>query len=214
MTAFPLDNHFVLRKLHSLLGIVPIGAFLAFHLWENSLASRGAEYFTEHVVMKIDSMRFVTVMEILFIALPILFHGIYGVIIWLQGRSNVSQYGYFRNWMYLMHRISGLIAFVFILLHVWQTRGQVLLGKLPKEELYDTIVGLFSGPIWQIWYGIGILASCYHLANGIWLALITWGVTIGPRSQRISTVVCAGVGAAIFAFGMAALFGFEPPTAS
>jgi len=34
MTAFPLDNHFVLRKLHSLLGIVPIGAFLAFHLWE------------------------------------------------------------------------------------------------------------------------------------------------------------------------------------
>ena len=27
MTDFPLQRHFVLRKLHSLLGIVPIGAF-------------------------------------------------------------------------------------------------------------------------------------------------------------------------------------------
>jgi succinate dehydrogenase / fumarate reductase cytochrome b subunit len=161
--------------------------------------------------MKIHQMRFVTVMEIVIIALPLLFHGIYGIIIWVQGKSNVSQYGYFRNWMYLLHRISGLVAFVFILTHVWQTRAQVLLGKLPKEELYDKMVGIFSNWILQVWYGIGIFASCYHLANGLWLALITWGITIGARSQKISTVVCAGIGAIIFAFGLTALFGFKPP---
>jgi len=211
MTAPPIDRHFALRKLHSLLGIVPIGAFLCFHLWENSLAHRGAEYFTEHVVLKIENMRFVTVMEILFIALPILFHGIYGLIIWWQSRSNVSQYGYFRNWMYVLQRITGAIAFVFILLHVWETRIQVLLGNLPKEDLYEKMITVFSSTWLQIWYGIGIAASVIHFANGIWLALITWGITIGVRSQKISTVVCAGIGVVVFALGMGALFGFNPP---
>jgi succinate dehydrogenase/fumarate reductase cytochrome b subunit len=132
MDAPPLTGHFVLRKLHSLTGIIPIGAFLAFHLFENSLAGGlvhlGREEWTRDVVMKIDGMPYVALLEIFVIALPLLFHGIYGAIIWLEGRANPLRYGYARNWMYLVQRISGVVAFVFILTHVWETRLQVLFG--------------------------------------------------------------------------------------
>jgi succinate dehydrogenase / fumarate reductase cytochrome b subunit len=208
MNAPPVDRHFALRKLHSLLGIVPIGFYLCFHLFENSLAAKGENYFFVHVIEKIDSMPYLTFMEIFFIALPILFHAIYGVIIWLQGKSNVLQYGYFRNWMYWVQRMSGLVAFAFIVTHVWSTRFQVLSGAATKEGLFDLLAGQLGNPLVLVWYVIGVLASVIHLSNGIWLALITWGITIGPRSQKISSGVCAVIGVILLVLSAQALRGF------
>jgi succinate dehydrogenase / fumarate reductase cytochrome b subunit len=211
MNAPALDRHFALRKLHSLLGLIPIGAFLVFHLYENSQAAKGKEHFQEHVVGFIEGIHLVEVLEIFFIALPILFHGIYGVIIWFQGRTNTGSYGYFRNWMYLWQRIAGAVAFVFILTHVWETRMQVVLGKLPKDQLYDKMVEIFSNPVWQVWYAIGIVAAVFHFANGLWLMGITWGFTVGPRSQKIATGVWTIFGLMLLGLGFWSLFGFKPP---
>ncbi len=215
MSAPPLDRHFALRKLHSLLGVVPIGAFLAFHLFENSLANAlhglSAAEWTEEVVHKIDRMPYIEVAEILLIALPILFHGIYGVVIWLQGRANQARYGYFRNWMYVVQRVAGAVAFVFILTHVWQTRVQVLLGNVTKEQLYARMADVFASPAQQAWYAIGILASVVHLANGLWLVGITWGFTTTPRAQRSATGVWAVAGLALLVLGALALTGFRAP---
>ncbi len=215
MSAPPVDRHFALRKLHSLLGVVPIGAFLAFHLFENSLAHAwhglSAAEWTEEVVHKIDGMPYIELAEILLIALPILFHGIYGLIIWLEGRANPLRYGYFRNWMYVVQRVAGAIALVFVLTHVWQTRVQVLLGHVTKDELYARMAAVFSSPAQQAWYALGILAAVVHLANGLWLVGITWGLTTAPRSQRIATGLWAAVGVALLVLGTLALTGFQAP---
>jgi len=209
MNAPPLDRHFALRKLHSLLGIIPIGVFLCFHLFENSLSVNGEGYFTEHVVLKIDNLPYVGLMEIFFIALPILFHGILGLIIWYQGKSNILRYGYFRNWMYWLQRISGVVAFVFIITHVWGTRMQVLVNDgVTKENLFAYFAGQIGNPIALIWYVVGIVASIIHFSNGIWLALITWGITIGPRSQRIASWVCAIIALILLVLSAQALRGF------
>jgi succinate dehydrogenase / fumarate reductase cytochrome b subunit len=42
-------------------------------------------------------------------------------------------------------------------------------------------------------YPLGILASCFHLANGFWTAGITWGLTISAAAQRRWGYVCAGL---------------------
>lgn len=216
MSAPPIDRHFALRKLHSLLGVVPIGAFLAFHLFENSLAAPlhglSPAQWTEDVVMKIDRLPYIIAAEVLLIALPILFHGIYGVIIWLEGRNNTGRYGYFRNWMYLLQRVSGAIAFAFILTHVWQTRVQVLLGHLTKEQLYERMAAIFSSPAQQAWYAVGMLAAIAHFVNGLWLVGITWGLTTAPRAQRIATGVWTCAGVVLLLLGGLALFGFQAPT--
>jgi succinate dehydrogenase / fumarate reductase cytochrome b subunit len=212
MTAPVLSWHFIMRKLHSLTGIIPIGAFLCFHLFENSMAVKGAEYFTEHVVHKIGNMPYVELMEIFFIAIPILFHAIYGIVIWLQGKSNVTTYGYFRNWMYWVQRITGVIAFIFIITHVWGTRIQVLLAnEVTKDSLFDHLAAHLDNTFYIIWYVIGILCAVIHFSNGVWLALITWGVTIGPRSQKISTYVCAAIGLLLLLLSAQAMRGFITP---
>jgi succinate dehydrogenase / fumarate reductase cytochrome b subunit len=209
MNAPTLDRHFALRKLHSLLGIVPIGVFLCFHLFENSMSVKGDGYFTEHVIHKIGNMPYVELMEIFFIALPILFHAIYGVIIWFQGKSNVLRYGYFRNWMYWLQRISGVVAFAFILTHVYGTRVQVLVNDaVTKDSLFAHLAGQIDNPLVLVWYIIGILASVIHFSNGIWLALITWGITIGPRSQKIASWICALIGLVLLVLSAQALRGF------
>ncbi|MFH1754087.1 MAG: succinate dehydrogenase, partial [Candidatus Latescibacterota bacterium] len=186
-----------------------IGAFLCFHLFENSMSVKGSEYFTEHVIHKIGNMPYVELMEIFFIAIPILFHAIYGVIIWLQGRSNVLRYGYFRNWMYWLQRISGVVAFIFIITHVGSTRIQVLINEaVTKDNLFSSLAGQIDNPLVVAWYIVGILASVLHFSNGIWLALITWGVTIGPRSQKIASWICAIIGLVLLVLSAQALRGF------
>jgi len=208
MSSSPVDRHFLLRKIHSLLGIIPIGAFLSFHLFENSLAKNGADYFFSHVIEKIDSMPYIQYMEVFAIALPILFHAIYGVIIWIQGKSNLSVYGTYRNWMYWVQRVSGGLAFIFILCHVWATRMQVLLGNLEKTELFGAIAATVQTPWGLGLYILGIVAAVVHFSNGLWLFCITWGITIGRRSQKISTYVFALLGLLLLVFAALSLQGF------
>ena len=54
--------------------------------------------------------------------MPILFHALYGFWIWYTGQSNTAAYSYRRNWLYTAQRWSGLVAFVYMGLHVWQLR--------------------------------------------------------------------------------------------
>ncbi len=54
-------------------------------------------------------------------------------------------------------------------------------------------------------YPSGLLASCYHLANGFWAAAITWGLTIGRTAQKRWGMACAGLFVLTFACGIAAL---------
>ena len=71
---------FVLRRLHSLSGIVPIGAFLVEHFISNSEASKGVQAYNDQVKF-LTSLPFVHVLEWVFIFLPLLYHGIYGLYI-------------------------------------------------------------------------------------------------------------------------------------
>ena len=49
----------------------------------------------------------------------------------------------------------------------------------------------------------------FHLANGVWTSLITWGITIKPQTQRVSGYVCAVFGILLCLVGLGALRGFK-----
>ena len=65
---------FIWRKLHSLLGIIPIGAFLLEHLLSNFEALKGPAAYGVQVKF-LNSLPLVRVLEWVFIFLPILYHG-------------------------------------------------------------------------------------------------------------------------------------------
>jgi len=103
---------FLLRKLHSLLGIVPIGAFLLEHLLSNFEALKGPAAYGAQVKF-LNSLPMVRVLEWVFIFLPILYHGLYGIWIWLRGKSNIVYYPWAGNWMYVAQRWTGLVAILY-----------------------------------------------------------------------------------------------------
>jgi len=55
-------------------------------------------------------------------------------------------------------------------------------------------------------YAVGVLASVYHLANGIWTMGITWGVWTSPTAQRKAIAPCAVFGVALALLGMLAWY--------
>lgn len=214
MREFVRRNHFLLRRLHSLTGVLPVGAFLVFHLFENSRALQGVEAYN-HVVMSINSLPFVLVFEIFGIFLPLYFHAIYGIWIAADARHNVSSYSYGRNWAFVLQRVTGIITLIWVTYHILHFRVPKALGAyaegtaMPGLPDYYTVANAFADPITATIYGIGIVAAAYHFANGLYTFLITWGITIGPRSQRVSGVVTNLLFVMVSAMGLTALFAFR-----
>lgn len=217
MRDFFRRNHFLLRRLHSLTGIIPTGGFLLFHLYENSKALAGAEAYNE-VVRTISSMHLVWALEIFGIFLPLYFHAVYGIYIAMDAKHNVQNYSYGRNVAFVLQRVSGLVTLLFVTWHIWQFRIQKALGAYGPYEGGESMSGLpdynvlqaaFSSDLVLVAYIIGIIAAVYHLCNGIYTFLITWGITIGPKSQRISNVLTNALFVAVSALGIITAFAFR-----
>ena len=109
---------FLLRRLHSLSGVVPIGAFLLEHFISNAEAFKGPIAYGKQVEF-LNSLPGVFLLELFFIWIPILYHGLYGVYIWYRGETNVIDYPWSGNWLYTSQRWTGIIAFVYMVQHTY-----------------------------------------------------------------------------------------------
>lgn len=218
MTRTAADKrHYLLRKLHSLTGILPIGGYLLFHLFENSQILLGAEKFQKGVDF-IESFQWMIIpVEALLIG-SLLFHGLYGLVIAAEARPNVGRYPLARNWFFIFQRVSGVIALLFIGFHVWQTRFHVYMGMYGGWEPVHVSAKWMSENIWGAdgnnmllasAYIIGVVMSVFHLTNGIWSFLIKWGITVGPRAQRVSAYAFTSLGVILSAAGVAIAYGFK-----
>ncbi|KGA98136.1 succinate dehydrogenase cytochrome B558 [Alkalihalobacillus alcalophilus ATCC 27647 = CGMCC 1.3604] len=195
------------RRLHSLLGVIPIGIFLVQHLVVNHFATRGASAFNQasHFM---ESLPFRYALELFIIFIPILYHGIYGIYIAFTAKNNVQRYSTFRNWMFMLQRFTGVFLLIFIAWHVYETRFQAALGV---EVNYDMMADILSSPFMLAFYILGVVSATFHLANGIWSFLVSWGITVTPRSQRIATYVTMAIFFALTFVGIRAILAFINP---
>ncbi len=250
-----LPRPFILRRLHSLLGI-----WLVLYLCEHLLVnSQMALFFDDDgkgfisMVNKIHALPYLPAIELLFLGVPFLIHGVWGVI-YLQTakfnsrHTNGSQPAlpqYKRNHAYTWQRITSWILLIGIAAHVIHMRfveypsivyqegkksylvpvrydkglstitqrlhstlytskrlqqqdmtwaaahikplkeGEVLIQTPNAGTAFLFILrDTFKSPTMVILYSLLVVATCYHAFNGMWTALITWGVTLTRRSQR------------------------------
>jgi succinate dehydrogenase / fumarate reductase, cytochrome b subunit len=219
-----ISRHFLLRKLHQLTGILPLGVFLLEHFYTNAKAIRGgvdamgkpipgSQLFNE-AVADLQSIPYIVVVEVLGIFIPLIYHAVYGLIITYEGRPNVGSYDYGRNWLYFLQRVTGVILFFFITFHVLNFRfgmipwlNNISVAKNP-EKAFQIVSSEFK--IWWVMfiYIIGIISTTFHFANGLWLFLVDWGITIGQRAQRLSGYMCAAFGVALTAVGIMVALAF------
>jgi succinate dehydrogenase / fumarate reductase, cytochrome b subunit len=199
---------FLLRRLHSLSGIIPVGAFLVEHiLVSNSVAMNGPEAYANQVKF-LGSLPMVLFLEAFGIWLPIAFHALYGFYIWYRGETNVADYPWQGNWMYTLQRWTGLIAFAYIGWHVWHLRfAGIDLHAHPGASFGKVQSELAVA--WQLaFYVVGLLAASWHFAYGVWLFCAKWGITVGERARRRFLVVCLLLFATISGVGMLSIRSF------
>lgn len=198
------NREFANRRLHSLLGVVPIGVFLIQHLTVNYFATRGEEAFN-NAAHFMGNLPFLYFLEIFIIFLPLLYHAIYGIYIAFTAKNNVGRFGYFRNWMFLLQRVTGIITLVFIAWHVWETRIAAMFGA---EVNFDMMESILSNPVSLVFYIVGVLSAIFHFSNGLWSFAVSWGITVTPKSQLVSTYVTIGIFVLLSIVGLRAIFAF------
>ncbi|BAQ11668.1 succinate dehydrogenase, cytochrome b subunit [Bacillus sp. OxB-1] len=198
------ESDFYLRRLHSLLGIIPVGLFVTQHLVVNHFATRGADAFN-NASNFMGNLPFVLFLEWFVIYIPLMFHAFFGIYIAFTAKNNVQRYGTFRNWMFLLQRVTGVILVIFIAWHIYQTRIQKALGA---EVNYDMMADILSSPFMLVFYILGVLSATFHLANGIWSFLVKWGFTQSPRSQTIVTYISMGIFLILSVIGIQAILAF------
>lgn len=240
---FMEKNYFLLRRLHSLTGIVPIGVFLIAHLTTNSsllwgkwglrsegadetIISGGVHYFWKEVQWINNQIPHLLLIEIV-LWVSIAFHSILGVYYARTGKANTARYAYQSNWRYSLQRITGYIAIFYIFYHVATLRwGWDFLipgdAKWSADYAASTLAAALRGSntdftamgvVTSLFYFVGITASVYHFANGLWTAAITWGLTVSAPAQRRWGYVCAMVGVGLMGMAWMSLAGalITPP---
>jgi succinate dehydrogenase / fumarate reductase cytochrome b subunit len=195
---------------------MPLGLFLLEHFYTNSKALSGAADFN-NAVKDLQSIPYILFVEIGGIFIPLIYHAVYGLVITMEARPNNLNYPYPRNWFYLIQRISGVILFFFITFHVLNFRFGLVpgLNTISVAHSPEMAFDIVSREFHMVWifmiYMVGITATVWHLANGIWLFLVDWGITIGERAQRLTGYACIGFGVFLLLVGINAAVAFVRP---
>ena len=193
------------------------GGYLVVHLLINATLVEGvrhqgsADVYQQQVNI-IHGLPVLPAIEWTFIYLPILYHTFYGIWIVATGQPNLDRYGYGKNWFYVMQRVSAIVLVFFMVFHILGMKG-VFTGDVaralkfePSDATRSTARHMNAAVwVWAFVYPVGILASCYHLANGFWTAAITWGLTTSRRSMQRWGVACVMLFFFTFGCGMTAL---------
>ena len=211
MSVSVAKENYVLHRIHSLTGIVPVGYYMAQHLTLNTFSIGGEAYFNG-VIAFFEGMPkyFLLTIEILGIWLPLAFHAVYGLFIVSRAENNyfTTKYKWSHNRMYFLQRASGIVILAFLLYHVISTTGAKYYYNNPELIKFAAWHEKLQNPLILLAYIVGIAASSYHLGYGIWNFCIRWGITVSEaaqtRIQKISAVVAVG----LTFLGWAALVGF------
>lgn len=200
------DREFLWRRLHSLLGVIPVGLFLAFHLSLNFTAVGGEEAYNSATgVMDSVPHNLLLLVEWVVIYIPLLFHAFYGVFIAFTASPNTGRFSTYRNWMFSLQRFTGVFLVIFVAWHIFQTRIQKALGAEVNFNMMEEIV---NNPFMLAFYIVGILSATFHLSNGLWSFLVSWGITQSAPSQKVATYVTNILFVILSVMGVVAILSF------
>ena len=225
-TNFFLRHEFLIRRVHSLLGIVPLGLYMTVHLATNASLLNGTQTFQRAVFLIHSPGKLLPLIEWGLIFTPLIFHAVIGVWIAKSGKSNSSQYKFRSNKRYTWQRWSGFIALVYLFFHILHLHGWFHIsaweaiirplgfGMFRPFNAASSLVRAMQewGLIWPAFYLVGMLACVYHLANGLWTSGITWGLWISPTAQARASKLCTAVGCGLAVLGVSAWWAAVSPS--
>jgi succinate dehydrogenase / fumarate reductase cytochrome b subunit len=210
--SFFARHQFLIYRLFSLAGLMPVGAFLVVHLLTNASVLAGPGVFQSRVDMIHSLGPLLVPIEWAFIFLPMLFHAVVGFVIIANGMPNVGSYAYVGNVRYTLQRATGMIAFVFIIWHITQLHWLGTPfggGRFDPHHATSSAAVVLRPLLITILYAVGILSTVFHFSNGLWTLGITWGLWTSPAAMRRANLISIMLGVLLGGAGLGALGGMR-----
>jgi succinate dehydrogenase / fumarate reductase cytochrome b subunit len=185
----------LLCKLHLLLGIVPLTAFLTLHLAFNAALALASDSFRSFAE-KLAGSPFWLVLEVTLVWVPLVVHVLYVVRFAQPPAIQTSATGI------LLRRLSGVGTLLFLAYHLLQFRVPLALGQLEAADISQTLYTELSSttssgaPLVAGLYLLGLAATAVHVSQGFYsvYAAARPGGHAGPIATALG-IVLFGIGA-------------------
>jgi len=82
-------------------------------------------------------------------------------------------------WSWVLHRITGVSIYFFLLVHILDTA----LVRL-SPEAYNAVIGTYKTPVMGMGEAVLVIAIVFHALNGLRIVLVDFW-SKGPRYQRV-----------------------------
>jgi succinate dehydrogenase / fumarate reductase cytochrome b subunit len=191
------------RRLFSLTGLVPLGAFLVLHVVLNARAIRGDEAF-DAAVSAAHRLPAVRLVEVLLVFAPLLLHAAIGM--WLVAtRAPLALPSPYPRPMAMAMRATGVVALLFLAWHLPEMRllspgprprGGELLTIL-QSDLSSTWLGI---PWGGLAYLVGTAAVTLHFAAGAWAFVARTPRGTDPTTRRWLAWTAGALGVTLWLF--------------
>jgi succinate dehydrogenase/fumarate reductase cytochrome b subunit (b558 family) len=191
----------LLRRLFSLTGVVPLGAFLVLHVVINARAVRGEQAFARSadLLARIPAL---PLAEVLFVLLPLLLHAAVGL--WLvASRQPLTEPSPYPESLAAAMRVTGLVALAFLAMHLPELRFRGLVrspsgGEL-ATRLAEDLSSTWHGLPWRgAAYILGSACVVFHFAAGLWGFFARSRRGADARSRRWAALGAATLGTAMW----------------
>ena len=201
---------FLLRRLHSLTGIIPVGAFLFEHiLISNCLRHQRSRRLRPAGRASWRAFRSFFFSSCSASGFRSCFTRCSASTSGSAGRATSMQYPWTGNWMYTLQRWTGGIAFVYIVWHTCTMRFTGIDLHDAASQSFGKVQAEVHNPLLFLFYVVGLVAASWHFAYGIWLFSAKWGIVTGEHAQQRLLRVCLAFFLLLSVVGLVSLYTFR-----
>lgn len=197
-------------RWQALLGAVPLAGYLLLHLVGQVLSLSGSPL-QRWLQDLLERSPLALSLELVLVYAPLAGHAALGV--WRVAGHSPNQPGASApdgnwpvSWGPALQRLSALVLFVFLVLHVWQFEGRLWSGELRRADFFPVLCASLSStalggvPLVALGYLFGVAAASVHLAQGLYHASLSWGLVAPAQRARLGRACVLG-GIVLFAAG-------------
>ena len=193
----------LIGRLHSLLGVVPLGILAVVFAVPLAGLGGGRQAMSGWIKLT-DSVPWL-IAEVSLVYLPLLVHAAYGLRLAISKSYNLTRYSAANNWSYSLQRVTGPVILFWAATHIWLFRIPVMSGELRPEDSLDFVFAQLSAtstsgvPLMLIGYLGGVTALSIHLGTGVERFAFTWGL-ISAKRERLLRQSCIALSVLLWLF--------------
>ena len=175
------QKSYVQSRIASVLAVVPLGAWVVVHLWQNLSAFEGAIAWSKSVTTYAHPLS--QALSLIVVMIPLAIHAIWGIRRMPQMKPNLGQYKYYTNLKYILQRVSALVVMLFLGAHIYLAMLKPRLIDGHPERFADIAKEMRHHAPTLVVYLLGTLGVAYHLANGIATVAMSYGFVTKRKSM-------------------------------